>query len=124
MFLSPETRPVLCEGLGIDDAIWVRGRGWGMVLSFASPESLANIQVAEAFHRWADDLLADVERAGESPKPRPRKLQQLLKSATPEVALAASFHVGEPICQRAMRTDQRDSKDAGSEPNGLELRTD
>lgn len=62
MFLPAESRPTFRAELEVDDATWARGRGWGMVLSLPSPDDLtADERYAADFHRWVDDLIADLD---------------------------------------------------------------
>jgi aminoglycoside phosphotransferase (APT) family kinase protein len=62
-FLSAESRAVFRATLGVDDASWARGRGWGLAMSLPSPESLsdtADPARAACARRRLDELVADV----------------------------------------------------------------
>jgi len=64
-FLSAETRDVFRDALGVDDATWARGRGWGLAASLPSPAELLDDDPdrAASARRRVDDLIADHQRA-------------------------------------------------------------
>ncbi|MFI7639419.1 aminoglycoside phosphotransferase family protein [Nonomuraea sp. NPDC049400] len=64
-FLPPEARGVFRETLGVDDATWARGRGWGVAASLPVPDDPyyddpVRVEVAL---RHLDEIIADF-RAG------------------------------------------------------------
>ena len=54
--VAPEARAAFRSALGVDDATWARGRGWGLVAVLPSPEDLARSPGAR---RRLDALLAE-----------------------------------------------------------------
>jgi aminoglycoside phosphotransferase (APT) family kinase protein len=62
-FLSPETRDVFRAALGVDDATWARGRGWGLASTLPSPDELSDPARATDARRRVDELIADHEGA-------------------------------------------------------------
>jgi aminoglycoside phosphotransferase (APT) family kinase protein len=63
-FLSPETRHAFRARLGVDDATWARGRGWGLSAVLPSPAELsdADPERAARARRQLDELIADHQR--------------------------------------------------------------
>ncbi|MPZ83272.1 MAG: phosphotransferase [Actinophytocola sp.] len=54
-FLTADTRDTFRAALGVDDATWARGRGWGLSAVLPSPEQAAD----PAARRRLDELTAD-----------------------------------------------------------------
>jgi aminoglycoside phosphotransferase (APT) family kinase protein len=50
--------------LGVDDATWARGRGWGLAAVLPDPEALADPARAAHARRPLDELVSDLERTG------------------------------------------------------------
>jgi aminoglycoside phosphotransferase (APT) family kinase protein len=62
-FLSAEPRAVFRATLGLDDATWARGRGWGLAMSLPQPVQLsdpADPARAARARRRLDELVADL----------------------------------------------------------------
>ena len=55
-FVAPEARAAFRAALGVDDATWARGRGWGLAAVLPAPEDVARSPAAT---RRLDALLAE-----------------------------------------------------------------
>ncbi|MEV1170432.1 aminoglycoside phosphotransferase family protein [Nonomuraea sp. NPDC049784] len=64
-FLPPEARGVFRETLGVDDATWARGRGWGLAASLPVPDDpyYADPVRADTALRHLDEIIADFRSA-------------------------------------------------------------
>jgi len=64
-FPSAESRDVFRAALGVDDATWARGRGWGLAACLPSPDDLSDADPdrAATARRRLDELIADHKRA-------------------------------------------------------------
>ncbi|GAA3216050.1 aminoglycoside phosphotransferase family protein [Nonomuraea helvata] len=64
-FLPPEARGVFRETLGVDEAAWARGRGWGLASSLPVPDDpyYADPVRVEAALRHLDEIIADFRSA-------------------------------------------------------------
>jgi hypothetical protein len=60
-FLPPAARDVYRETLGVDDATWARGRGWGLASSLPVPDDpyYADPVRVERALRQLDEIIAD-----------------------------------------------------------------
>ena len=64
-FLSAGTRDVFRAALGVDDATWARGRGWGLTACLPTPADLSDVDPERAarVRSRLEELIAD-HRAG------------------------------------------------------------
>ncbi|MFC6014861.1 aminoglycoside phosphotransferase family protein [Plantactinospora solaniradicis] len=63
-FLDARTRDVFRATLGVDDATWARGRGWGLTGVLPDPAELADPVRATPARRRLDDIVTDYRQCG------------------------------------------------------------
>ena len=62
-FVTAEHRDAFRARLGVDDATWARGRGWGLVAVLPTPSDLADdSELAVRHRRRLDEVVADLTR--------------------------------------------------------------